>query len=130
VQTHAPLAHTCPAAHEEHAAPLVPHDDVDSEPYASHTPADVQQPIGHEAALQTHAPVVVLHACPVGHAAQVAPLLPHEVFDSLVSASHVPPAPQQPAHELPPHPHAPPEHESPEPHALQATPPVPHCELD
>jgi hypothetical protein len=39
----------------------------------------LQQPFGHELALQMHAPVVVLQACPVPHAEQLTPPAPHEV---------------------------------------------------
>ena len=83
-QTHAPLLHSCPAAHAAlvphshapatqpvdalglqamHELPFVPHavfDDVVQTPLA-------QQPFGHDAALQTHAPFT--QCCPAPHAA-------------------------------------------------------------
>ena len=42
----------------------------------------LQQPFGHEVASQTHWPLVLLHSCPVAHPVQVAPVVPHDVFDS------------------------------------------------
>jgi hypothetical protein len=58
----------------------------------------LQQPLGHDDALQTHSPVVVSHAWPAVHAPHVAPPVPHEVNVCDANASHVPPAPplQQP----------------------------------
>ncbi len=93
-------------------------------------PLEVQQPLGHEVASHTHCPVVLLHSWPLGQAEQVAPPAPHDVFDSLESASQVPPPMQQPAHPPLPHEHAPLAHVSPVPQALQAAPPVPHWEAD
>jgi len=83
----------------------------------------LQQPLGHDAASQTHCPLP-LHACPAAHPAQAAPPLPHELLDSLLSDSHVPPL-QQPGHDVPPHEHAPPAHACPEEHAAHAAPPIP-----
>jgi len=59
----------------------------------------------------------------------VAPPAPHDVFDSLVSCSHVLPV-QQPAHVPPPQLHVPPVHVSPPPHGPHAAPPVPHVVVD
>lgn len=132
-QTHCPvvLLHSCPEAHPAHAAPPVPQDVFDSEPYASHVPLLVQQPIGQELASHTHVPVVVLHSWPAGQAAHVTPLFPHDVLVSPVRASQAPAPVQQPAHIVPPQVHVPVvEHESPVAHEVHATPPVPHCELD
>jgi hypothetical protein len=42
----------------------------------------LQHPFGHEFASHTHAPVDVLHSCPVAHAAHAAPPAPQEAFDS------------------------------------------------
>ena len=89
----------------------------------------MQQPPGHDVALQTHWPLARLHTWPDAHAAQVAPPAPHEAFDSLASGSHVP-ALQQPAHVAPPHEQAPLVHVCPELHALHAEPPVPHSLAD
>jgi hypothetical protein len=86
----------------------------------------LQQPLGQDAALHTHAPVAVSHAWPVGHAAHVAPPAPHEVFDSLASGSHTDPLPQQPAQVPPPQEHWPLAQLSPLPHGLHVLPPVPH----
>jgi hypothetical protein len=41
----------------------------------------VQHPPGHDAALHTHWPLEP-HACPLAHAPQVAPAVPHEDVDS------------------------------------------------
>jgi hypothetical protein len=88
----------------------------------------LQQPIGHDAAVQTHCPLP-LHTWPDAHAEQAAPALPHDVADSLDSASHVPPL-QQPGHDVPPQEHSPPEHDCPEEHALHAAPPMPQSAPD
>jgi hypothetical protein len=89
----------------------------------------LQQPLGHDAASQTHWPLVVLHVWPDPHAAHAAPPEPHEEADSLAYASHVEPL-QQPAHAPPPHVHTPLEHESPDPHVPHAAPPEPHSLVD
>jgi hypothetical protein len=85
----------------------------------------LQQPFGHDAASQTHAPVLLSHSCPAPQALHVAPAAPHDAVDSLASGSHDAPV-QQPAHDPPPHVQAPLAQESPLPHALHATPAVPH----
>ena len=41
----------------------------------------LQQPLGHELALQTHWPLA-LQACPLAQAAQLPPPAPHEDADS------------------------------------------------
>ncbi len=58
----------------------------------------LQQPMGHEAASQTHCPVAVLHSWPAPQGAHAAPLAPQEVLLSAEVASHVPVGPplQQP----------------------------------
>lgn len=90
----------------------------------------MQQPLGHDVASQTHAPLVVLHSWPVPHALQAAPPVPQELFDSEPSASHVPPAVQQPLQDEPPQVQVPDEHDCPDAHAEQAAPPVPHVPDD
>jgi hypothetical protein len=86
----------------------------------------LQQPSGHEEALQTHWPVAVSHVSPDAHASHAAPPEPHDRDDSLESPSHVEPL-QQPAHvPPPPHVHCPLEHVSPMPHVVHAAPAVPH----
>lgn len=70
-----------PFEQEVHAAPPVPHCEAVWEEYGTHV-LPLQQPLGQEAALQTHCPVVVLHCWPEAHAAQAAPLAPHELFVS------------------------------------------------
>jgi hypothetical protein len=84
----------------------------------------LQQPLGHEVALQTHWPMP-LHCWPAAQATHAVPPLPHEVFDSAENGSQVDPL-QQPAQELvPPHEHEPALQVSPEPQAAHATPPTP-----
>jgi hypothetical protein len=85
----------------------------------------LQQPLGHEAASQTHCPVDVLHARPPAQDAHAVPAAPQDVFVSPDKDSQVLPL-QQPAHEVPPHPHAPLAHAPPPEHAPQAAPHVPH----
>jgi hypothetical protein len=68
----------------------------------------LQHPFGHELASHTQRPVLVLHRCPVPHAVQLVPSLPHEAFVSEVYATQVPPAAQQPAeHDVASHTHCP-----------------------
>jgi hypothetical protein len=126
LQTHSPVdvLHCWPVPQPEQLAPAVPHEGFVSEAHASHTPLDVQQPCGHEVASQTHCPAA-LHSCPDGQAPHVAPPAPHELLDSLASASHAPPL-QQPAQDAPPHAHCPTAHASPDEHAPQAAPALPH----
>jgi hypothetical protein len=59
-----------------HAAPPVPHCEVDCEEYRTHV-LPLQQPAGHEFASHTHWPFA-LHSCPLAHAAQLAPAVPQE----------------------------------------------------
>jgi hypothetical protein len=129
-QTQVPAVrlHSSPAPHEAQVAPFVPQDVFDSEPHASHVPAAVQQPFGHDAALQAQLPDA-LHAVPAGHAWQAAPALPQDKLDSLAYASHDPLL-QQPAQALPPHEQVPLVHVEVAPHAAHRTPPVPHEEFD
>jgi hypothetical protein len=56
-----------------------------------------QQPLGHEAASQTHSPF--LHSCPMGQLTHAAPLAPQAVEVSLVTGTQ-PELLQQPLHEL------------------------------
>jgi hypothetical protein len=93
----------------------------------------LQHPFGHDAALQTHCPVVLLHACPAEHALHEAPPVPHEVLDSDAYGSQVPDAVQQPCgHEVASQTHCPVPrlHSSPAEHDLQDAPPAPHDALD
>jgi hypothetical protein len=92
----------------------------------------LQQPFGHEVASQTHLPVVLLHSCPVPHAAQLAPAVPQELFDSEPYATHVVPLQQPLGHEVASQTHWPVAllHSSPPLQATQAAPPEPHDELD
>ncbi len=63
LQTHWPAElHVCPLEHVPQAAPPVPHELLVCEAYASQVPPEVQQPLGHELASQTHLPVLVLHS--------------------------------------------------------------------
>jgi hypothetical protein len=111
-QTHWPVAlsHSCPAPQPPHVAPPVPHDRLFWEAHASHTPAAVQQPMGHDVESHWHWPVALLHSWPDGQAAQLAPFEPQEALVSLVSDSQLVPL-QQPLQDPPPQVHAPPEHD-------------------
>jgi hypothetical protein len=80
-QLHTPLEHACPPLHGLQTAPAVPHWALDCEVYGVHT-RPLQQPFGHEAASQTHCPVVLLHSVPAPQAPHVAPPTPHEGVDS------------------------------------------------
>jgi hypothetical protein len=53
------VSHDCPAGHALHAAPPVPHCEVDSATSSTQV-APLQQPLGHDVASQPHVPVVVL----------------------------------------------------------------------
>jgi hypothetical protein len=79
LHTQAPALHVCPVAHATHAMPPVPH-----EPFAEvwHLPELSQQPLGHEVASQTHAPLP-LQRCPCRQAPQVAPPVPQVPAPSL-----------------------------------------------
>ncbi len=90
----------------------------------------LQQPLGHDAASQTHCPLAVSHAWPDAHAAHAAPPEPHEVVDSLAYSSHVEPLQQPAVHDPPPQVHTPLEQVSPVPHVPHAAPPVPHSLVD
>jgi len=84
-QTHCPVVwlHSCPDRHAAQLAPPVPHDDADSEAYASHVPLvpPTQQPLAHVVASQRHTPAVVSHRL-FAQAAQAAPPVPQELLDS------------------------------------------------
>ncbi len=94
----------------------------------------LQHPVGHDAALQMHWPVVVLQTWPFPHAAQVTPKAPQEELFSEAYASHVPAVPplQQPpgqvfeSHEQVPLVLS----QRPFVQLPQAAPPTPHCVLD
>jgi hypothetical protein len=131
-QTHAPVAMSqpCPAAHVVHIAPPMPHAAPDCIPGATHTPSVEQHPLGHVLALHTQWPELVSHSWPEAHAAHSVPPAPHDAFDSLDSASHVPPDVQQPLHAEPPQVHAPPEQLPPVAHGAHTAPPLPHDEGD
>lgn len=81
LQVQTPLEQLSPLPHPLQAAPFVPHSVCDWEVYGTHV-VPLQQPFGHEVASQTHLPVVLSHSWPSEHPAQVAPPVPHEVYDS------------------------------------------------
>jgi hypothetical protein len=83
----------------------------------------VQHPFGHDAALQTHCPVVS-HSWPDPHAAHAIPGAPQ---CAAVEVSHAPALVQQPVMHPVPHAQLPAVQACPTPHAAQATPPVPHA---
>jgi hypothetical protein len=67
--------------HAAHATPPVPQADADCDEYATQV-LPLQQPLGHDLASQTQAPVVVLHSWPDGHALHANPPVPHVVVVS------------------------------------------------
>jgi hypothetical protein len=86
-----------------------------------------QQPFGHDVASQTQLPVDGLHSCPAAQAAQLAPPVPHEAFDSDAHGTHVFPRQQPFGHEVASQTHWPvPLHSWPDVHAPQVAPPAPH----
>lgn len=116
-QTHWPVVvlHSWPVTHVVQVEPAGPHSALVSLPSATHR-LPSQHPPGHVDASQMHWPEVasleVSQACPVVHAAQPAPPIPHSESLSLETAMHELPL-QQPRHEVPPHVQAPAEHDSP-----------------
>jgi hypothetical protein len=81
-QEHTPaVVSQSPFAQEPQAAPLLPHCEGDCDEYVTHV-VPLQQPFAHDVASQTHLPVARLHSCPDPQAPQVAPPVPHDVFDS------------------------------------------------
>jgi hypothetical protein len=88
--------------------------------YATHAPL-LQQPLAHELALQTHAPLE--QVVPVPHALQLAPPVPQV---ELLDVRQTPVESQQPlGHEVALQTQLPPEQAWPVAHALQAAPPLP-----
>ncbi len=132
LHTHWPVAvsHSVPVEHATHAMPPAPQAEDDCELAPMHVPPALQQPLGHEAALHTHCPELVLHVCPIPHGAHCVPAEPHDPLDSLASGSHVPPAVQQPLHDVPPQLHMPLEHVPPAAHGAHTAPAVPHAMPD
>ena len=85
LHTHWPLAlHAWPIAQPAQAAPPVPHEEADSDEYASQGPVvpPLQHPFGHVFASQVQVPVVVSHR-PLAQLAHAAPPAPHCEADSL-----------------------------------------------
>ncbi len=80
LQLHTPFEQALPELHALHAAPPVPHCELDSLPYGTHV-LPLQQPFGHELALHTHWPLPP-QACPLAQPAQLAPAVPHDDADS------------------------------------------------
>ena len=85
-QEHTPAEHESPDPQAAHATPLVPHWVADCEDCETHA-LPLQHPVGHEVASHTHLPVIVSHSCPVPHALQAAPPVPHDVFVSEANIS-------------------------------------------
>jgi hypothetical protein len=117
-----------------HIEPAVPQSDGVSDPNARHVPLDPpsQHPLGHDVTSQTHVPFALSHSLPVGHAAQLAPMVPHDVFDSEPQASHAPAAVQQPSgQDVESQAHWPFDllHSCPPGQDVQVAPPAPHSVL-
>jgi hypothetical protein len=75
------LLHSCPEAQATQAAPPVPQELFVSDMYGTQV-EPLQQPFGQVVESQKHWPVFLLHACPEAQAAQAAPAVPQELFDS------------------------------------------------
>jgi hypothetical protein len=88
-----------PAAQVVQAAPWAPQSRADSEAYGTHV-APLQHPLGHDAGLHPHVPLLVLQYWPPAHAAQMAPPLPQDVLDCEPFGTHVLPLQQPFGHEL------------------------------
>jgi hypothetical protein len=90
-----------------------------------------QHPLGHEAAVQPHFPVDVLHASPAGHAAQTAPAAPQLAFVSLAYGTQVFPLQHPFGHDVASHAHVwvADAHSWPVRHAVHFEPPVPQTAL-
>jgi hypothetical protein len=79
------------------AAPAVPHSVPDWAENGTHAPMELQQPLGHEVASQTHFPALVSHSSSEGHAAQAPPPAPHCAAVCEVCGTHWPLASQHPS---------------------------------
>ena len=85
----------------------------------------LQQPSGHELALQTQIPEE-LHPCPVGHTAHVPPPVPQSDADSYATGTQTPPVQQPLGQEAASQTQAPAAlHACPFAHAAHSAPPVP-----
>jgi hypothetical protein len=130
---HEPILHiVLPPPHATHAAPPVPHWEMDCEPCWTHV-VPLQQPLGHEVASHTHMPVAALHSWPDAHVAHIPPPMPHAVLDCEPGATHVPPGVQQPlGHELAVHTQWPVlvSQDWPDAQAEHKVPPAPHDAFD
>jgi hypothetical protein len=95
-QMHWPILHIgLPPLHVAHAAPPVPHWEVDCDPCCTHV-SPLQQPVAQEVALHTHVPVAVSHAWPPAHVTHAAPPAPHALADCDPGSTHAPLAVQHP----------------------------------
>jgi hypothetical protein len=90
-------------------------------------PLPSQQPLGHDVASQTHAPL--LHSFPVAQAVQFAPFVPHCEFVGGLTQDVPTQQPLGQSLELQYAWHEPFVHWVPVLHATQAAPPEPHSEL-
>jgi hypothetical protein len=88
----------------------------------------LQQPFGHEAALQMHAPP--LQVCPLAHMPQLLPPVPQAEALCALTATHVPPLQQPVGHEVASQTHAPEAlHVWPVEQLLHAAPPIPQVPM-
>ena len=126
------VSHAWPETQAVQAAPPVPHSLSFSLAYATQV-SPLQQPEGHDVALQMHWPavgsvLVVSHVCPWEQVVHAVPLAPHSALDSPVRSTQVSSL-QQPEQREPPQVHAPFAQDWPEEQAAQAAPSLPHSEL-
>ncbi len=125
---HAPeVGSQSPFAQGKHDAPPTPHEAPDWEAKCSHVPWALQQPSGHDAALQTQEPDIP-HARPVGQGVHAAPPAPQDVGFCEAYGTHDPCFVQHPAgHEAGVHVQAPDTQTCPGSHAAHDAPAVPHA---
>ena len=79
-QLQAPALQFCPNPQAPQAAPFEPQVLLFCAELATHLPVESQQPLGHDAAVQVQAPVL-LQACPLAHGPHVAPPVPQAFID-------------------------------------------------
>jgi hypothetical protein len=95
-QVHCPrVVSQSPFVHAVHAPPALPQRLALREDVGTQV-LPLQQPAGQETASQTQRPVVVLHSCPVPHAAHARPPAPQDMDDSDAYGTQAPAAVQQP----------------------------------
>jgi hypothetical protein len=122
----APFTHASPVPHAPQALPPEPHSVFDCIALATQV-VPLQQPIGQDAAVHSHAPVLP-QAWPLAQVPQAAPPVPHFALLSPAYATQALPAQQPSGHDVASHTHWPfVPHSWPVAHAAQAPPAIPHA---